>query len=113
MFEGLVREALEMILLLFGDADKLKDIYGCKQEEQAGELLLDTEADSIDKLAIAFKRFRIKGKLSKQASELYQKAKWSIYNREKFGILLLRRRLWWMVFKKSPNLSPRCHNRKD
>jgi hypothetical protein len=26
MFEGLIREVLEMVLLLFGDANKLKDI---------------------------------------------------------------------------------------
>jgi hypothetical protein len=88
MFEGLVQEALEMILLLFGDANKLKDTYGCKQEQQPGRFLLDTEADSIDKLAIAFKRFRINGKLSKQASELYSKAKWSIYDRKKFGLFV-------------------------
>jgi hypothetical protein len=51
-------------------------------------LQLDTEADSIDKLAIAFKRFRVKGKLSKQASELYQKAKWSVYDRKKFELFV-------------------------
>lgn len=113
MFEELVREAHEMIPLLFGDANKLRDMYGCKEGTTSGRLLLDSGADSVDILATAFKRFRIKGRMPKQASELYQKAKWSIYDRKKFTTFVTEAKTWPMVFRITPSRSPRCLSRRS
>lgn len=93
VFEDLVRETLEMILLLFGDANKIEDFYRCRHEEHGRKLLHDSGYDSVEKLAIAFRRIRMYAKVSKQASDLYQKARWSIHNRKSLECSLRRRRL--------------------
>jgi hypothetical protein len=59
-FEPLIRETLEMIVMLFNDSEKLKDVYGCRSDIEQVRLPTAIESDSIDKLAAAFKNFRIK-----------------------------------------------------
>jgi CheY-like chemotaxis protein len=87
-FEPLIRETMEMIVMLFNDSEKLKDVYGCRSDIEQVCLPAAIESDSIDKLAAAFKNFRIKCSTTDQSPVYLKKAKWAIHDRKKFTMLI-------------------------
>ena len=88
-FEPLIRETMEMIVMLFNDSEKLKDVYGFGSNIEQARLPAAIGSDSIDKLAVAFKNFRIKCSTTDQSSVYLKKAKWAIHDRKKFAILII------------------------
>lgn len=87
-FEALIRETLEMIVMLFNDSEKLKNVYGCRNDIEQSNLPDAIESDSVDKLGAAFKNFRIRSSATDPSPVLLKKAKWAIHDRKKFAMLI-------------------------
>ena len=91
-FQHLVKETLDMILLLLTDSHKIQNRYGCQQilavEDDPRLLSCGTEERATEGLAAAFERFKITVPKLERVKDLSRKTKWVIQDRKKFDCLI-------------------------
>jgi hypothetical protein len=95
-FPDIVKETLNMILLLFSDSQKTREKYGCvKAEDSKQSLRLEgTEPPNvIRKLSASFCNFETRSSMRVKQVKFLQKTYWVIHDRKKFEVLIQEAKL--------------------
>src|SRR5436305_138001 len=90
-YPELVRGALELVLDMFKDSDKLKDKYGCisiKNLDAATLAIQGSQSGVLQQLSASFDNFRIKSAVRVRQTPLAKKTYWVIRDRKKFETLI-------------------------
>lgn len=88
-YQGLVRQALELIVQLFHNTNKLKDKYGCRKHARGRLPPVQTQIPGpVQNLAGSFSNFRISSRQSTICRKILQKTQRLIGDHKKFGVLI-------------------------
>jgi Prion-inhibition and propagation len=91
-FQDVVKDILQMMVSLFNDTHKIEKRYVCKRtlvsKLDENLFLVSGEQRPIDHLAVCFRQVENVPHSSRRTT-LYQKTRWTIYDRDKFNDLIL------------------------
>lgn len=93
-FQGLVRDALEIVVQLLHDSDKIKARYGCVElRTNTQQLQNDSEIDPVADLAVSFSNFSVpKHSVHSSISRsknLVSRTRWAIHDKKSFMELIV------------------------
>lgn len=91
-FQHVIKDILQMIVSLFTDTQKIEKRYGCRRtlvsKSDENPFLVSDERRPIDHLAVCFRQVE-NGSQSSRRTNFLEKARWSIYDKDKFNGLIL------------------------
>ncbi|KAL7911958.1 prion-inhibition and propagation domain-containing protein [Trichoderma velutinum] len=91
-FCAVVQRALELIVELLTDSERLSSRYGAKQVAVEEGVQLVTKSRSVSKLKAAFKRLTITDSAHEQATKVKRKSFWVLHDRKKYEDLIIELR---------------------
>ncbi|OPB46928.1 hypothetical protein A0O28_0070520 [Trichoderma guizhouense] len=91
-FYGVVQRALELIVELLTDSERLSNRYGAKQVAVEEGVQLVAKSRSVSKLKAAFKRLTITDSTHEQATKVKRKSFWVLQDRKKYEDLIIELR---------------------
>ncbi|KAH0526562.1 hypothetical protein TsFJ059_009865 [Trichoderma semiorbis] len=91
-FCAVVQRALELIVELLTDSERLSSRYGAKQIAVEEGVQLVAKSRSVSKLKAAFKRLTITDSAHEQATKVKRKSFWVLHDRKKYEDLIVELR---------------------
>ncbi|KAF3076512.1 Transcriptional regulatory protein SIN3 [Trichoderma lentiforme] len=91
-FCAVVQRALELIVKLLTDSERLSSRYGAKQVAVEEGVQLVAKSRSVSKLKAAFKRLTITDSTHEQATKVKRKSFWVLHDRKKYEDLIVELR---------------------
>ncbi|KAL7783146.1 prion-inhibition and propagation domain-containing protein [Trichoderma afarasin] len=88
-FSAVVQRALELIVELLTDSERLSSRYGAKQIAVEEGVQLVAKSRSVSKLKAAFKRLTITDGAHEQATKVKRKSFWVLHDRKKYEDLIV------------------------